>query len=156
MQTRFNWRHQYDEDRDEYEGLAAAIECLDESLAIQNAPDADLNEIIRRFGLNDGSVLPANLGVTDPKYYGDFSDIPDLREALHRLHDAEDKFSQLPADIRKRFDNDPIALYEWVSDKDNHDEAVKLKLLKTSGSAAPISDPASPGTRDAGITKPEA
>lgn len=134
------WRIQYDYDADADVRAATDILCEDESLTMQDAPDADLNALVARMGINDGSLLPGmQLGVADPRFYGDFTDMPDLRSALDRLHDAEYKFADLPATIRNRFRNDPYELHAWVSDPQNLEEAVKLGLLhRTAAKSEPI------------------
>lgn len=125
--VRFQWRHQYEEKADEYERQQTDIVCNDPTLTQQQyKDDADLNVIVKRFGITDGAIpVPAQ----DPKYYGDFSDATDFRGALDRTRDALDRFDALPAEIRKQFDNDPVALYHWVSDPQNAEDAVKLGLL---------------------------
>lgn len=129
--TQFRWRHQWaDDEREQVERDIAAIDCqaADDGMTQQHfATDADINTIVKRFGITDHSQLPA---VTDPRYYGDFSDAPSFREALHNLMDAQERFEQLPADLRKRFNHDPIDLYEWVNDPNNAEEAEQLGLLK--------------------------
>ena len=138
MTSMFKWRHQYNIESDEYEGALAAIEPEGESLTIQGAPDADINVLMARMGVKDGSILPATLGVTDPRYYGDFTNEPDLRTALDIVRNAEEHFMALPATLRNKFDNDPWKLHRWVHVEANIDEAVKLGLLKQ---AAPKTEP---------------
>jgi hypothetical protein len=134
--TRFTYRHQYDDTADAIERAATDITCLDESKTLQHfTPDADLNVIMKRYGMTDGSIPPQ---AADPSYYGDFRGAPDFRAALDRSRDALEKFSMLPAKIRNKFNNDPTELFEWVSDENNHEEAVQLGLL----SKAPASDKA--------------
>lgn len=87
--------------------------------------DADINELVRRFGLL-GKLPPA---VDDPRYYGDVSDIFDLRTAMERMRDAQAKFMALPASVRKRFHDTPAELFDFLDDPSNRDEAVKLGLL---------------------------
>ncbi|QCQ84604.1 internal scaffolding protein [Blackfly microvirus SF02] len=134
MSSYIIWRHQYDAERDEAEREATDIYCEDESLTVQDAPDADINKLLERFGLKDGSELPGEpLGIVDPRYYGDFSETPDLRTALdsvrEQVHAAETNFQQLPARIRARFKNNAAELYQWVMDPQNIEEAVEIGLL---------------------------
>lgn len=129
MKPMYNWRHQYDEDRDVLEGAAAAIDFPGETLTIEGAPDTDINEMMARFGINDYSQLPADSGVFDPSYYGDFTDIPDLREALERVTALNDTFMALPAKVRARFSNNPVELYNFIHEPDNRLEAEALGLL---------------------------
>lgn len=98
--------------------------CEDVSLAVQSqAEDADINTIVRRFGLT--GVMPE--GVRVPSY-GDFDQVSDYREALHAVMQAEDNFMRYPAALRARFDNDPQMFLEFVTNPDNIDECVKLGL----------------------------
>lgn len=128
MTSRFDWRHQYDAARDEIEQMYTDIECRDGSLTSQSqAADTDLNVIIQRFGIGEGAVPPVPV---DPAYYGDFSNMPDLRTVLEIGRDAEAKFMALPARVRERFHNSAAELWEFVNDRENLEEARKLGLLK--------------------------
>jgi hypothetical protein len=127
VKTLFNWRHQYDTDRDTREGDAVRIECLDESLTQQHfTEEADVNTIARRFGLDKGPLpnVPIN-----PNHYGDLSNVPDLRTALDITRDAVNKFMELPPKLRARFHNKPDELWDFVIDPDNAEESVRLGLL---------------------------
>lgn len=129
---RFDYRSQNDMHRDAIERLAATVITPEDepSMTIQDAPDSDINVLVKRMGITDNSILPANLGITDPGYYGDWDNTIDLKEALDRAHTAERTFGLLPADIRSKFNNDPYQLWDWIQDEKNHEEAVKLKLLR--------------------------
>lgn len=61
--------------------------------------------------------------------YADFSSIQDYREMLDTVRYAQEAFAILPAEMRKRFDNDPSQLLDFVQDPNNYDEGVKLGLL---------------------------
>lgn len=139
MATRFKYRHQYDEQADERARAATRIRDFGPSKTQQQYKDeVDLNVMVKRFGITDGAIpLPQY----DPRYYGDFTDATDFKDSLDRIRDAEARFAALPAEIRKRFDNDPVALYYWVSDPKNADQAVELGLLKRT---PPVSPPAKP------------
>lgn len=126
--NRFDWRDQYDDDRDAYE--RALTDSIPEgpSLTQQHfAKDADINEIVRRYGISDGAIPPA---AADPRYYGDFSDVPDFRQALDATRTAAERFAALPHAIRERFGNDPVRLWQFVTNEANNEEAIKLGLLK--------------------------
>lgn len=125
--NRFKWRSAYD-DTEEREGLACATTNDEPSLTQQSfTEDADINVIVRRFGLDKG---PLPVEAVDPRYYGDFTNVPDLRTALEIVRDSENKFMDLPADIRKRFDNSPAKMWHFVNDPDNAELAVKWGLLR--------------------------
>lgn len=127
MKPYIKYRIAGDREADEREGALAATECKDESLTQQQfAEDCDLNVLAFRFGLV-GKPLPVE--ALDPSYYGDVSDVPDLRAALDLVNDAKNRFMDLPAKLRERFDNQPSKLWSFVNDPDNADEAVRLGLL---------------------------
>lgn len=129
--TRFVWRHQYDEQRDAIERELTKIRCDDPSKTEQHhAHDLNLNNIIQRYGIKDGSIPPAAVYPED--YFGDFTSEIDFRTALDRINDATDRFNRLPADLRARFNNDPVTMYNWVIDAQNVEEAVSLGLLNKS------------------------
>ncbi|WNK12565.1 MAG: internal scaffolding protein [Microvirus sp.] len=123
-----NWRTANDGRQDEI-SLATGTVNNEPSLCQQSfTEDADINVIVRRFGLDKG---PLPTEAINPRYYGDFTDVPDLRTALELVRDAENKFMDLPADIRKRFDNSAAKMWHFVNDPDNAELAVKWGLLKT-------------------------
>lgn len=102
-----------------------ALRCDDPSLAQQHAKDeCDINTIVRRFGLT--GELPS--GVRMPQY-GDFTGVTDYHSALNAVIAAQDSFSQLPADVRSRFNNDPAAFVDFCMNEENRAEAEKLGLV---------------------------
>lgn len=127
VRPRFDWRHQYDENRDQVEGDLAATANEGEDLCQQQfAESADINVLVARFGLDKNAVPPM---AQDPRFYGDFSDVPDLRTALDLVNDAKNKFMDLPPKLRARFNNEPAQLWDFINDPENADESVRLGLL---------------------------
>lgn len=117
-------RTPYNYDRDQASDLSGLL-CEDESLTVQSAKeDADINTIVRRFGLT--GQLPDNV---NPPQYGDYTGVTDYRSALHAVMEAEESFMALPADIRSRFHNDPQAYLEFFADDNNRVEAERLGLI---------------------------
>jgi phage internal scaffolding protein len=93
----------------------------------QHKEDCDLNVIVERY-VRDGT-LPDNHKRTVP-YYGDFTKPMDYLTAKEQLKRAEEAFMALGAEVRKRFDNSPAKLIEFLADKKNLDEAIKLGLVE--------------------------
>lgn len=58
--------------------------------------------------------------------YGDFSQFSDLRDAIHRVKNAQSQFDAIPAQIRSKFNNDPAQLVEYLQNPSNDDEAITL------------------------------
>lgn len=86
--------------------------------------EADINKIIAR--LEKGANL-ARLN-SKPPFYGDVSDLGGLDEAIMKVQKAEKMFMDIPANVRERFDNDPVKYVEFFQDPANIDEAIKLGL----------------------------
>ena len=113
--------HNYDTDAASRE---SAIICDDNSLTLQSeAEDADINTIVRRFGIT--GQLPSNVRVPTS---GDFTGIGTYHEAMNLLLDAEASFMQMPAEVRVRFNHDPQEFINFAENPDNYDEAVRLGL----------------------------
>lgn len=125
---RFVWRHQYDDLRDALEGDLIALDFPEPSLTQQHfAKDADLNTIVKRYGITDGAIPVTPL---DPQFFGDFTNAPeDFRTVLEISKRAKDHFMALPADMRTAFHNDPAELHDWVTNPANKEEAISLGLL---------------------------
>src|ERR1041384_3813072 len=84
--------------------------CREESLARQSEADqADINKILARFA-KSGIVPMQEL----PGEYVDVSEVGDYREAVERVARMDAYFSQLPAEVRLKFENDPAALLDAV------------------------------------------
>lgn len=145
-QSRFNWRHQYDTNRDEREALACTVQDFGESLTQQHfAEDADINVLAERFGLNRGPMPTVPI---DPRFYGDLSDVPDLRTILDIANDAKNRFMALPADLRARFDNEPAKLWQFVNDPVNRAASIELGLLREAETPPTVAETPQPPQGD--------
>lgn len=101
-----------------------ATKNTDESLTQQSdAKDCDINIIMKRYGVT--GQLPQ---VTVQPMYGDFTDVTDYREAVERIKAADTLFAQIPAKVRKEFDNNPAKFFAFANDPKNADELLKMGL----------------------------
>lgn len=91
-----------------------------------DAKDCDINVLFKRF--EKTGQLP-DMIVRDG-HYGDFTDVPTLQEAIELSRLANEQFMALNADLRTRFEGDPVKFYEFCNDPKNVDEMEKLGLLK--------------------------
>lgn len=133
---KINWRHQYDEVTDTAVKAIAQLDFPFPSLTVQSYTDqVDLNTVLKRFGVDDMTPLQMasfdNSILGNPELFGDFTGERnvDLRGALEIAQAATESFNALPARIRRKFDNDPRTLHDWLLDKNNVEEAVTLGLL---------------------------
>lgn len=133
----------YDSDAVSY---SSGLECKDVSLTVQaDAEDADINTIVRRFGLT--GELPQ--GVAIPMS-GDFSHASDYHTSMNAVLAAKEAFMQFPADVRRRFNDDPGNLIAFAEDPANYDEAVKLGLAVARPASTVVSEPAASSPVQAG------
>lgn len=126
-------RNPYNYDKDEA-SISDALLCQDPSLAQQHMRDeCDINVIIERFGVT--GELP-NAPVSPQ--YGDFSGITDYHSALNKINATMDDFMALPAQLRVRFDHDPVKLLDFLQNDQNRDEAIQLGLIDGQPVVEPI------------------
>lgn len=72
-----------------------------------------------------------------PGEYRDLVDFPDFAESFNRVVAAQDAFASLPSAVRTRFNNDAAELIDFVSKRENFDEAVKLGLILPPANPSP-------------------
>lgn len=105
-----------------------------ESLTQQHmAQEADIRHIIRKHD-RTGLITHVARGVAT---YGDFSEVNEYREALDIVRNAGQSFMQLPAEIRKQFNNDPGEFFEFATDPANSEKMVELGLKEAPPSPEP-------------------
>lgn len=93
----------------------------------QSAKDeCDLNIIVEKA--RRGADV-SHLTRTAPMY-GDFTNLPDYREAMVMVTKANEMFMTLDPFVRERFANDPARLLDFLADDKNYSEAVKLGLVE--------------------------
>lgn len=109
-------------DRDLVEGITFE----EPSMAQQHFKDeCDVNNILRKY---ESTGLVTHVANGTPSY-GDFSSVLEFQQAQNILIEAQDAFEALPASLRKRFDNDPALMLEFIENPDNREEAEKLGLV---------------------------
>lgn len=74
------------------------------------AEEADINTIVRRFGVT--GTLPQ---VPVPPTFGDFTNAETYQDQMNVIARANASFYGLPADIRSKFQNDPIRYTDEVN-----------------------------------------
>lgn len=115
--------------------------------------ECDINLMMKRYQRT--GILPGDPGRALVGSYGDFSEVPEYREALEIIRRAESQFQALPAMVRDRFKNDPAQLLAFVQDKGNREEAIKLGLIEAPPEKAEPST-AKPAGGAGGDTPPKA
>lgn len=113
-----------------YDTTAAGEECCIKNYGPSRtqqsqAEDADINTIVKRFGLT--GQLPENYR---QPVYADFEEIHDFKSAQDAIAAAHSSFMQIPPQIRGRFDNDPQKFMEFCEIPENLPELRRLGLAK--------------------------
>lgn len=137
--SNIKWRLAYDADENERIDKATMIDTGPVSLTLQApAEEQDINVIMRRFGVRDGSKVPQ---WTDPNaMYGDYSEVPaDPVEAAEYIRRGRVAFAALPAEVRRQFDS-AEHMHNWLRDPKNAHEAIRLGILHKSAAPAATLD----------------
>lgn len=112
----------------EYQKVARFVEVKDFGLSLTSqamTDEVNINKIMARV-LKGQPVLTS---VGEP-FYGDVSEFGGLQEAIIKVQEADDLFAQYPAELREKFENDPVKFVEFMEDPENLDEAIELGLAK--------------------------
>lgn len=112
----------------------------------------DINKIVARWR-KTGVLEHVSTKVAS---YGAFTQPNDLAEAYDQVNRAEELFHELPSEIRKRFDNDAIALIEFLEDPANVEESQELGLRDTPRKPGNSSVKPDPAPRAQPPERPEA
>lgn len=89
--------------------------------------ECDINTIVNRC-MQTGVMPQVEGGL-----YGDFVGLPDnLQDSYALIADAQDRFMQMPSDIRAEFNNDPLQLISFINNDANRARAIELGLIEQS------------------------
>lgn len=147
----------YDGKHDERSDNAKTIFTLPSRTQENFKDECDINLILKKYQAT--GVLPSNSKAA-LAHYGDFSKVPSYQDALNRVMEASDMFSQLPATLRFKFENDPGLLLNFLSDPKNREQAVELGLVDAPQPQKPSLAPKEPelatSTKSKGKTSTQA
>ena len=87
--------------------------------------ETDMNYILREY-TKHGYIKHSK---ENQGRYDDIT-VQDFQEAMFIVKESERMFSELPANIRKRFEQDPKKFLAFVQDKNNIQEMHSLGILK--------------------------
>ena len=106
--------------------VACSFETIGESMTQEHfREETEILNIIKKHDRN-GVIDHINRGKA---IYGDFSEVTDYRDMIHKLREADSAFAQVPSDIRKRFENDPAKFFHFVTDSNNRKELEEMGLV---------------------------
>lgn len=118
--------------------IRSGLFCVDPSRARQEFKDeCDINVIVQTYGLT-GQVP---VGAKAPEYQ-DFAGVMDFQTAVHAVMQAEESFMEMPAAVRREFDNDPQRFLEFCADEKNLPRLREWGLaMPSKGLEAPAPEP---------------
>lgn len=90
--------------------------------------ETNINSIMKRYKASGLLTDPLHKPTTYPEF-GDFTGIVDFQTMQNKQIQIRDYFMSLPAELRKRFENNPQNLMTFMSDPANVKEARELGLL---------------------------
>lgn len=132
-----------------YDALDDSIQCTwvnpdpDTRADQSGKDDADINVIVKRFLGGQQLMGPPQLPT-----FEDYSEVTDYQSMMNLVRQAAEEFNELPANLRRRFDNDPGKLESFIADPANRTEAESLGLVDKKpppeGSNAPTGAPNQP------------
>jgi len=103
-----------------------SVEKYEQTLTSQSYKDeCDINKIMAK--IEKGQMVDRL--VRDGRF-DDVSEFEGLAEALIKVQEANDAFMNLSAEVRARFENDPVKLVEFLEDGENRKEAEELGLVQ--------------------------
>lgn len=87
--------------------------------------ECDINNIMARY-IKTGVVNHVN------EFGAQYGEVPSVsfHEAVNLVRQAQETFDALPAQLRKRFSNDPGEFLAFFEDEKNREEGVRLGLVK--------------------------
>lgn len=87
-----------------------------------HARSVDVNTIVKNF--RKTGQLPREQ--YRQAFYGDFGTSIDFHDALIRVQEARDQFMDLPADVRRAVNDDPVEFLDLVLNPARQDELLEL------------------------------
>lgn len=96
--------------------------------------ETDINRIIRKglVGLDSSDFV-----------FADVSAFPDFQEQRDAIASVHEQFDRLPSELRRKFENDPANLIDFMSNPENEEASIELGLRpkpQKNGSQAPDGD----------------
>lgn len=88
--------------------------------------ECDINNIMKKYSTTGEFTHLTRKG----GQYADFSEITDYQTMLDTVRYAEEAFASLPAEVRKKFSNNPGDLIAYLQDPNNREEAITLGLVE--------------------------
>lgn len=115
-------------------------------ISFEDSPSMTKQEFVKECDINNIISKYHKTGVMDnakssEQYYQDVSEYPSFEEAIQYTLTAKESFMGLDPNLRKRFNNDPQRLLNFLEDPKNKKEGQELGLLKQNAPPKVKADP---------------
>lgn len=87
--------------------------------------ESDINWIMKRY--QQTGILPETRNKI--AQYVDCTELPDLKQYYDIMDQAQDAFDSLPSQLRRKLENDPTKLFDYLQDESNRSELEGYGLL---------------------------
>lgn len=125
-----------------------ALICNDASKAQQHKKkECDINRIMDKYAKTGILGNPYDMKNARKPIFADFTMQGDYHAMLNTITNANKAFMSLPPQLRQKFENDPKKAMDFVSDRANTMEAVRLGLVPKSVLPRLVVDPVDPAKR---------
>lgn len=130
----------------------STIKFLEPSMTEQcHADECKIDNVIKKY--RETGVID-RINQAEPQYL-DMTGSKTLHEAYNLVNEARESFLQLPATIRKDFDNDPGKFVDFMQNPDNYEKIEEYGFdasylpeppVRPAPTPSPVDDPPLPGS----------
>jgi len=101
----------------------------DEKIIVEqhHKDEVNINNIIKRHGMD---MIAKTAMLNQGEYIMDDNPTNDFQEAMFIVTKANETFSQMPSELRKKFNNSPAEYMDFIQNPANIDEMVSLGLAQ--------------------------
>lgn len=93
------------------------------------ANEVNINDIMRKYSQTGYLTDPTKRASRQAIFGTSVDQNMSYHDMQVKLQEIDEEFMQIPANIRKRFKNDPMELMKFLNDPENRVEAQKLGLI---------------------------
>lgn len=92
--------------------------------------DVDITKVMKKYKTQPGFNKWFNSKPITGGGYTDLTKAKDYLGSLQTVVDAQNAFAALPSELRSRFNNDPAEMLNFIHDKKNYQECIKLGIFE--------------------------
>jgi phage internal scaffolding protein len=102
--------------------------------------EVDINHIVKQY---QQKGVMTHVSKALPQWAVEASSLT-MQEAMIQIQQANEEFQRLPAELRKKFSNDPVNMLAFVADSKNYDKALEYGLVEKKPEPVIVQNPGAP------------